>query len=263
MPYRLDISNAPEDAFDRLVERGALDVAVVDGRLAAIMPDGVTLEAVTTALPGADVRARPAQARDDGSVWTLTPGRVRVRRWQLVPADSPPGTDTLRMVDGPAFGTGLHPTTTLCLEAIDDDVTAWQPAAMLDVGTGSGILALAALHVGVRRVVAIDVDADAIRIADENARLNGLRARLHLVHGGPEAIGGSWPLVVANVLTAPLVEMAPALARCLARGGRIVLSGVRASLAPDVEQAYRHVGMRPVRVETREDWAALTFRASW
>src|SRR5690606_26430474 len=111
MPYRLDIPDAPEDAFDRLVELGALDVAIVDGRLAAIMPDVVAVEAVAAALPGADVSARPAQARDDGSVWMLTPGRVRVRRWQFAPADSPPGADTLRMVDGPAFGTGLHPTT--------------------------------------------------------------------------------------------------------------------------------------------------------
>jgi ribosomal protein L11 methyltransferase len=110
--------------------------------------------------------------------------------------------------------------------------------------------------------VAIDIDGDAVRAAAENARLNGLSSRLHLVHAGPEALSGSWPLVLANVLAAPLMEMAPMLAWRVGRGGRLVLSGIRSSLAPGVEQAYRHVGMRQVRALARDGWSALILHAA-
>ena len=162
-----------------------------------------------------------------------------------------PQAGALRMIDGHAFGTGLHATTALCLEALDDEVRAWSPASVLDVGTGSGVLALAVLRAGVPRVVAVDTDAGAVRVAVENARLNGLAARLTLVRGGPEALSGAWPLVLANVLAAPLIAMAPTLVKRVARSGRMVLSGIRASLARDVEQAYRHVGMRQIDAQTR------------
>jgi ribosomal protein L11 methyltransferase len=265
MPYRIDLRGAGAEAFDRLVELGALDVEPVEsldeangGRdvIAALMPDAVSAETVAHALGIAigDVRVTPARGRDADSIWVLNPRPVRA------------GGLALRMIDGPAFGTGLHPTTVLCLEALDDELTAWppdQPKRVLDVGTGSGVLALAALASGVPRVVAIDIDADAVRVAAENARLNGLSSRLHLVLGGPEALGGSWPLVLANVLAAPLMEMAPILARRVGRRGRLVLSGIRSSLAPDVEQAYRHVGMRLVRSQARGGWTALTLHASW
>lgn len=279
MPYRIDLHGAPADAFDRLVELGALDVELIDGDggIAAIMPDRVLAASVARALGVGvdDVRVTPARGRDSDSVWLLTPRPVRAgRRLQIVPADWPLPADwppedwpseagTLRMVDGPAFGTGLHPTTALCLEALDDELTAWRPESMLDVGTGSGVLALAALHAGVPLVLGVDIDAEAVRVAAENARLNGLSSRLEFVHGGPEALSGSWPLVLANVLAAPLMEMAPTLARRVGRGGRLVLSGIRSSLAPDVEQAYRHAGMRQVRAQAREGWTALTLHASW
>jgi ribosomal protein L11 methyltransferase len=286
MPYRIDLRGAAADAFDRLVELGAIDVEPVDGGMAAIMPDGITADAVARAFaldPG-DVRVTPARGRDSESIWMLTPrpvqagrdGRLRIvpARWPLGASLEPPDVlieapealmeaGTLRMIDGPAFGTGLHPTTALCLEALDDELAAWRPERMLDVGTGSGVLALAALTYGVPRVVAVDIDADAIRVAAENARLNGLTPRLHLVHGGPEVLAGSWPLVLANVLAAPLIEMAPTISRRVGHAGRLVLSGIRSSLAPDVEQAYRHVGMRLVHSQARDGWSALTLHASW
>lgn len=280
MPYRIDLRGAAADVFDRLVELGAIDVEDVKdiedadgqdgGRVAAIMPDAISADAVahTLGIAIGDVRLTPARGRDDESIWVLSPRPVRAGRLLMVPADWPAEADAgaLRMIDGPAFGTGLHPTTALCLEALDDELTAWpadQPKRVLDVGTGSGVLALAALASGVPRVVAIDIDADAVRVAAENARLNGLSSRLDLVHGGPEALSGFWPLVLANVLTAPLMEMAPTLARRVGHNGRLVLSGIRSSLAPGVEQAYRHTGMRLVRSQARDGWTALTLHSSW
>ena len=167
------------------------------------------------------------------------------------------------MTDSPAFGTGLHPTTALCLEILDDEIAASRPERALDVGTGSGVLALAALCLGVPHAVAIDIDADAARIAAENARLNDLRARIHLVRGGPEAVSGSWPLVVANVLAAPLIEMAPTLTRRVGRGGRLVLSGIRSSLATEAARAYVRLGMRQVDTRARDGWTALVLHATW
>jgi ribosomal protein L11 methyltransferase len=295
MPYRIDLRGAPDDALDRLVEMGALDVESIDdgGGIAAIMPDRVVPDSVAQALGlrlehalglalggelgagltlgtgdsgSGEMRVTPARGRDDGSVWVLSPRPVQAGRLRIVPADwppDPPEAGMLRMVDGPAFGTGLHPTTALCLEALDDELTAWRPQSVLDVGTGSGVLALAALCIGVPRVVALDIDAAAVRVAAENARLNGLASRLYLVHGGPEALSGSWPLVLANVLAAPLMEMSFTLARRVGRGGRLVLSGIRSSLAADVEQAYRRVGIKQVRTQARDGWTALTFHASW
>lgn len=262
MPYRIDLPNAPADALDRLVALGALDVELVDGVIAAIMPDGVTADTVAAVL-GINVRVMPARARDDGSVWLVQAREVRVGPLHIVPADRPAHAGALRMVDGPAFGTGLHPTTALCLEALHDELNAWQPHVALDVGTGSGVLALAALHAGVPRVVAVDIDQDAVRVAAENARVNGLKCRLALVHGGPESLSAVFPLVMANVLAAPLIEMGPTLARRVARSGRIVLSGIRSSLVRDVEHAYRRIGMRQVRAHTRAGWSVLIFHASW
>src|SRR6185436_8647169 len=110
-----------------------------------------------------------------------------------------------------AFGTGLHPTTALCLETLQEELEVARPSAVLDVGTGSGVLALAALLLGVPQAHGIDIDDEALRVVAENARVNGLEARLELSRDGPETLSGAWPLVFANVLPAPLMEMAPAL----------------------------------------------------
>jgi ribosomal protein L11 methyltransferase len=167
------------------------------------------------------------------------------------------------MIDGAAFGTGLHPTTMLCLEVLEEELITSLPDRVLDVGTGSGVLALAALCAGVPGAVAVDIDADAVRAARANASVNGLSQRLQVVHGDVEAVSGVWPLVLANILAAPLIEMAPALARRVGHGGRLVLSGIRSSLASDVERAYRHLGMRQVATRTRDGWSALVLQASW
>ena len=149
MPFRVDVRDPPGDALDRLVSLGALDVELTSGGLAALMPDGVDAESLHTALGAASVSVSPATGRDDGSVWILRPRSVRVGRLVLQPAHMPPQPGALRLSDGPAFGTGLHPTTALCLEALEELLDLGIPPSMLDVGTGSGVLALAALIAGV------------------------------------------------------------------------------------------------------------------
>ena len=263
MPYRIDLRDAPDDAFDRLVGLGALDVEQFADGLAALLPDGVAVARVTRALGVDNVSVSPAQGHDDGSVWILSRRPVRVGRLLIVPAHMPARPGALRLGDGPAFGTGLHATTGLCLEALQETLDIEGPARVLDVGTGSGVLALAALLGGVPRAIGLDIDDDSLRVAAENARLNAFTARMQLVRGGPEAVQGSWPLVLANVQAAPLMEMAPALVRRVEHGGRLVLSGIPSSLAPEVEQVYRRLGMRHTRSETRAGWTALVLHPSW
>lgn len=264
VPYRIDLGKPGTDAFDRLVELGALDVEVTTGGgLAALMPDRLAPEQVASAFSDTDISVTPAVGRDDGSVWVLSPRAIHIGRLRIVPAhlDGEPGA--LRLMDAAAFGTGLHATTALCLEALDDIVSISAPDAVLDVGTGSGVLALGALTIGVSRALGLDIDDEALRVAAGNARINALDGRLQLVRGGPEAVKGTWPLVVANVLAAPLIEMAPALVRRVGHRGHLVLSGIPSSVADEVSQAYRRLGMRCVDVDARAGWAALVLQASW
>lgn len=262
MPYRVDLPDADATAVDRLIDLGALDVEVSrDGQASALMPDSITHDHVIRAI--GTVTITPAVGRDADSVWILRPRPFQVGRVRVVPADIDAEPDDIRLADGPAFGTGLHPTTALCLEAISDVVESDPPESVLDVGTGSGVLALAALMLGVPRGLGIDIDRDALRAAAENARLNGLQSRLELAHGGPDTVIGLWPLVLANVLAAPLIEMAPSLVQRVGRRGRLVLSGIPRSVEPDVHQAYRHLGMRHVETRSRAGWVALVLQATW
>ncbi len=251
VPYRMDVDAPPLDALDILVELGALDVDWAGGRLAAILPDAVTPDALARALRVSEVAVTSIAGRDAESVWVLAAQPVQVGRFAI------------HLSDSTAFGTGRHPTTALCLEALDGLLGIRMPASVLDVGTGSGILAIAALRLGVPRATGIDIEPAAMAAAAQNARLNGVQDRLTLALGGPADIEGVWPLVVANVLAGPLIEMAPVLVRRVGHQGRLILSGIPSGIASDVEHAYRHLGMGPARVTERSGWIALELIASW
>ena len=264
VPYRIDISCPPSNALDLLIQWGALDVEPVGDGLAAILPDCVNPDTLALALGVESVAVSAAVARDNASVWLLSPRAVRIGPVLIAPpgaAASPP--HALLLMDSGAFGTGHHPTTSLCIEAIEEMLAVEPVSSLLDVGTGSGILALAALRMGVPRALGLDIDTDALTAAAKNAGLNKLTDRLELVHGGPDAVNGTWPLVAANVLTAPLIGMAPVLARRVGPRGRLILSGIHSSLESDVRKAYQHVGMRHTGSKTRGGWTVVTAQASW
>lgn len=263
VPYRLDIAHPPDGALDTLVHLGALDVEASGAGLAAIMPDGVAPETVARALGVSQVAASAAHGRDDGSVWRLNPGIVRAGGVLIAPVDADAPAGALRLTDSATFGSGLHPTTALCLDALDEALSAAVPDTLLDVGTGSGILALAALLRGVPRAVGIDIELEALAVAAQHARLNGLEHRVRLVLGGVDAVEGTWPLIAANVLAAPLIEMAPVLVRRVAHRGRLILSGIPSSVSSEVERAYRRFGMHSVRTESRGGWTVIVLDASW
>ena len=264
MPYRIDLADADSHAIDLLIDLGALDADVLPGgAVAALMPDAVSADRVARALGVERVEVSAAVGRDAGSVWVLHPRAIRVGRLQIAPAGSSPGPDTVQLIDTAAFGTGLHPTTALCLEALQDLLQPPLPRQVLDVGTGSGVLALAALTLGVPSAVGLDIEDVALLAATENGRVNGLGERLRLVRGGPDAVSGSWSVVLANVLAAPLMEMAPSLARLLGHAGQIVLSGIPTAVEGDVTRAYVRAGLQPRRTLSREGWVALVMGTSW
>jgi len=263
MPYRIDVTCSAANAPEILIDLGALDIEPAGEGLAALMPDAVPVEVVRAALAPAVLGVSPAVGRDDGSVWRLVPRAVRVGSLHVLPATAAPAAGAIRLVDGEAFGTGLHPTTALCLDAIEALTGDRLPGRMLDVGTGSGILALAALHLGVPHATGVEIDAAALPVAAANARLNGVTDRLTLVRGGPQVVDGMWPLVVANIRAGELMELAPTLTRRVASRGCLVLSGIPASAADEVARSYQRYGMTSAVVTVQDGWVALTLQPSW
>lgn len=263
MPYRIDIANPPDDVLERLGTIDVLDLEHQDGTFSALIADSTPVEQAAHLLNDLGVQISPALGRDDDSVWVLRLRDTAIGRWRFQPADRPHDTGAIALGDGRSFGTGLHPTTTLCLEILDGILETENPESMLDVGTGSGILALAALKAGVARVAATDVEFDALREARRNAQLNALERGLSLIQGGPAAIGARWPLVFANILPAVLIDIAPPLASRVARGGRLVLSGIPDALANDVERSYVRCGLIRAWCESRAGWCAIVLSPSW
>jgi ribosomal protein L11 methyltransferase len=172
------------------------------------------------------------------------------------PAD---GEVTLRLDPGMAFGTGMHPTTQLCLEALEDRVT--RGIEIDDLGCGSGILAIGALKLGAARATGWDIDPEAVRSAGENARRNGVAGRFDVRLGTLDDLlreNRSAPVVAANILASVLREMLRnGLADAVAPDGCLILSGILLDQSEDVETALAEAGMRLAEKKTREDWAAL------
>lgn len=177
-----------------------------------------------------------------------------------------PGDLAIEIEAGLAFGTGHHGTTTGCLLAIDRLAKERPIRRALDVGTGSGVLAIAiAKRAPDARIVASDIDPVAVAVARANMRANGARRIVTAVGPGLglPAIRRNAPydLIVANILAGPLVALAPAIRRNLAPGGTVILSGLLAEQRRRVAAAYRSVGLTMVRATIIEDWATLVLSA--
>lgn len=161
---------------------------------------------------------------------------------------------------GRAFGTGLHETTSLVAEVLRD--TPLAGARVLDVGCGSGVLALVALSLGASEARAIDVDPDAVAVTRENAARNAVSDRLVADDTPVERLTETYPVVLANIEARPLAQLAPAILARVAPGGRLVLSGILAEqVAPDqlalVRQAYAPLREREVR--RKGEWVASVY----
>lgn len=217
-----------------------------------------------------EVSERRVQEEDWAESWKEFFQVERVgRRLVIRPTwrDYQPKADevVLDLDPGMAFGTGQHPTTRLCLRAVEE--LAAPGMRMLDLGCGSGILSLAAAKLGCASVVSLDIEPIAIETTRANARLNGVEATVQAAVG---SLGDSWPLaagqlnafdtVVANISAGVLVSLAAELAAALRPGGTLVGSGVVAERADEVLLALAAAGLRIERLESEAGWRAAIAR---
>jgi ribosomal protein L11 methyltransferase len=158
---------------------------------------------------------------------------------------------------GMAFGTGLHPTTRLCLQAIEDLAARGPLGRTLDVGCGSGILAIAAVKLGATRVLGVDIDPIAIEATEANARHNRVGKRIRAREGSVPTDEGPFDTVLANLIAGILVELAPHLAGELLPGGRLIASGIFVDREAVVSTALEAAGMRVAKRWHESDWVAL------
>lgn len=162
---------------------------------------------------------------------------------------------------GMAFGTGTHPSTRLCLLGLGDEIKPGD--AVFDIGTGSGILAIAAAKLGASHVDAVDVEPVAVRSARENASRNCVGGLIQIEEGsaGPDQpITGQYDLVLANIIARVLIEIADGVAAAVKPGGTLVLAGIIESREPATRAAYEQCGLVFDRRAQIEDWVSLVLR---
>jgi ribosomal protein L11 methyltransferase len=209
--------------------------------------------------------------------WKRQYHRLRVgARIVIVPAweeyTPGPGEVAIRLEPGMAFGTGLHPTTRLCLAALETGVMPG--CTLLDVGTGSGVLAIAAARLGAGRVLALEADPVAVRTARENVVANGVEQQVEVRHGslpGGDVVPlhfevdgpldlleiGQFDLVAINILAPVISGMAPALAARLAGDGKLIAAGLIEGQEQSVTAALQGQGLVVVRRAQEQDWVCL------
>jgi len=176
---------------------------------------------------------------------------------------APPNAVNLRIEAGAAFGTGHHGTTVGCLLAFHDLLKRRRFGRVLDVGCGTGVLAIAAARTGSRMALGTDIDEPSVRIANENAALNGARARFVHASGLTDPrvrAPAPYDLVFANILAPPLVALAPDIRRALRPGGIAILSGLLRTQERRVLAAYVSRGLSLERRLHRDAWATLVLR---
>jgi ribosomal protein L11 methyltransferase len=245
--------------------------------------------------PVGPLRAQELQEQDWADAWKQHYTVQRIgERSVIVPSwleyDAQPGDIVLRLDPGMAFGTGLHPTTQLCVALLEQYV---HPGGrVLDLGCGSGVLAIAAAKLGAGPVLALDTDPIAVTATRENAARNGMDEQVHVAEGslGGGAQLGHWlgesvvlrPLpvapdeelrttdyglltfdvIVANIIARVLAALAGDMAAALAPGGTLIASGIIAEREPEVVEAFAAAGLEPVERRQDGDWVALVYRAS-
>jgi ribosomal protein L11 methyltransferase len=296
MPFwELRVAVTPETSeglTNFLWEQGALGVVEEEPageapRLRAFYPESASstrlgsavddyraaLAALGFAMPASRPEICPLLDSEWASAWqqSFPPRAVGERLLVLPPWERPPDSPRARVViePGRAFGTGHHGSTEGCLALLDAESLRWTapaapPARILDVGTGTGILAIAAIQLGAERVRCIDVDPDSVAAAGKNAGLNACADRLDIELGGVETLAAEAPfdLVLANLLTHTHLALAGHYRRLVADGGALILGGMLADEDGRVSDALRPAGFSAGARLALDGWASLLLRRS-
>jgi len=232
------------------------------GRIVAAVAQAFAVPPPTVTL--SEIEDQDWVAENQRSFLPFTVGRYFI--YPSFHATKPPrGKIAIQIDPGMAFGTGTHATTQGCLMAIDEIAQRQPIERAIDVGCGSGILAIALAHAARRRVTACDNDPIAVRVTQENAKLNNVGNRIIALRAeGMDHVEiarrAPFQVIVANILAQPLIELAPRLSRGLAPGGHIVLSGLLAKQETMVADAYRAEGISLVKRIEGGDWVTLMMR---
>ena len=165
----------------------------------------------------------------------------------------------IRIDPGPAFGTGQHATTKMCLRAMES-FGADRAQTLLDVGTGSGILAIYGAKLGFEKIEAIDVDPEAVRWAERNIGLNGAANAITLSGTGIEAIEGRFSLVCANLILGELLRLMPVFSRLVETNGHLVASGILRDQVERIEEALPATGLFTSHRLYEDEWACMVLR---
>ena len=185
-------------------------------------------------------------AMDIGSRLAIMPG------WEQYETDR----TVITMDPGMAFGTGTHETTSLCLETLDSLVKGGE--RVLDIGTGSGILAIAALKLGAAVAEGVDIDPMCVRTAGENARRNGVQDRFTVLVGDlSDKASGQYNIITANIVAAAILSLAPHVPALMAPGARFIASGIIDTRKDEVLTGLRAAGLEPVEVKEKRGWACI------
>ncbi|MEM1087101.1 MAG: 50S ribosomal protein L11 methyltransferase [Pseudomonadota bacterium] len=176
-----------------------------------------------------------------------------------------PGKTDILIEAGPAFGTGHHGTTLGCLLGYEHVLASTKPKRVLDVGTGSGVLAIAAIKTGARHAIGTEIDAQSVRVATENAAKNSVanRFKAYQTRGGLGRMAhqsAPYDLVFANILARPLIGLASEITKLTAKEGHVILSGLLNHQAPLVKAAYTGRGLTLVKQIKRDGWSTLVLR---
>ena len=180
------------------------------------------------------------------------------KRLAVVPSWQEYDTDRVKLVLDPglAFGTGGHETTSLCLEALDEQVRGGE--RVLDIGTGSGILAIAALKLGAASAEGVDIDPVAVRTAGENAALNGVQDKLTVLVGDlSDKASGTYDIITANIVANAILSLAPAVPGLMAEGATFIASGIIDSRKDEVIAGLEKAGLAVVEVKEKRGWECI------
>ena len=183
------------------------------------------------------------------------------KRLAIVPGWEQYDTDrtAITMDPGMAFGTGTHETTALCLEVLDERVRGGE--RVLDIGTGSGILAIAALKLGAAAAEGVDIDPMCVRTAGENAARNGVEDRLTVLVGDlSDKASGVYDLITANIVAAAILSLAPHVPALLAPGAVFIASGIIDTRKEEVLAGLRAAGLKPFDVREKRGWVCIVCR---
>lgn len=258
---RIAAAAQDEDALIALIDAGAAEVEPQGPDLLGLFhlaEADACATLVQALLPGARITTEAAVMVDWDSVWAASLRPVQVGPIVVAPAGVPAPADALVIETDGAFGSARHPSTRLCLSWLVDRPTFM---GVLDVGTGSGVLALAALRLGASQAVGVDTEPAALAVAARNAARAHLSDHLLLLRDVPD--GRRFDRVVANILAANLIELAPRMAHWVGHGGELAVSGFGPSMREDVSLALRHAGLRVVGGDELEGWCRLDAYAPW